>query len=129
MNESLILRNVTQNKSEIAISVFVSVKTQENIKCVKKVIFGILLQLVMKMVMITCDEIIDMAKSTSIKTVTAKSLYADIKKEFYSKPVYNYKFLKTKMISYGDEAIDFDDEEMPKVGYNHTCLAEPGFYS
>ena len=78
---------------------------------------------------ITCDEIIDMTKSTSIKTATTKSLYADIKKEFYSKHVYNNKFLKTKIKSYGDVAIDFHYKEICKVGYNHTCLAELGFYS
>ena len=44
---------------------------------------------------------------------------ADIKKE----PVYNKKLLKTKIKSYGDEATDFHDKEMPKAGSNHTCLA------
>ena len=32
---------------------------------------------------------------------------ADIKKEFDSDPVYNKEFLKTKMISHGDEVTDF----------------------
>ena len=27
------------------------------------------------------------------------------------------------MKSYGDEARDFHDKEMPKVGYNYICLA------
>ena len=48
---------------------------------------------------------------------------ADIKKEFDSKPFYNKKLPKTKIKSYGDEAIDFHDKEMPNVGYNHICLA------
>ena len=38
---------------------------------------------------------------------------ADIKKEFDSEPVYNKKFLKTKMKSHCDEVIDF--YEIPKV--------------
>ena len=36
---------------------------------------------------------------------------ADIKKEFDSEPVYNKKFLKTKIKSYCDEATDFRDKE------------------
>ena len=31
--------------------------------------------------------------------------------------------MKTKVKSYGDEATDFHDKEMPKAGSNHTCLA------
>ena len=50
-------------------------------------------------------------------------LSTDIRKEFDSEPVYDKKFLKTKIKSYGDEASDFHDNEMPKVGFNHTCLA------
>ena len=46
-----------------------------------------------------------------------------LKKEFDSEPVYNKKFLKTKMKSYSDEATDFHDKEIPKAGCNHTCLA------
>ena len=46
-----------------------------------------------------------------------------IKKEVDCKPIYNKKFLKTKITSYSDEATDFDDEEMPKVGSNYICLA------
>ena len=45
-----------------------------------------------------------------------------IRKEFDSKPVYNKKFLKTKIKSYGDEVTDFHDKEISKVGYDHTCL-------
>ena len=48
---------------------------------------------------------------------------ADIKKEFDSEPVYNKKFLKTKIRSYSDEVTDFYDKEIPKVDCNHTFLA------
>ena len=43
----------------------------------------------------------------------------DIKKEFDSEPAYNKNFLKTKIKSYGDEATDFHDKEIPQVGSNH----------
>ena len=46
---------------------------------------------------------------------------SDIKKEFDSKPVYNKRFLKTNIKSYSDQATDFHDKEVPKVGSNHTC--------
>ena len=48
---------------------------------------------------------------------------SDIKKEFDSEPVYNQIFFKTKIKSYGDDATDFYDKEIPKVNSNHTCLA------
>ena len=32
-------------------------------------------------------------------------------------------FLKTKIKSHGDEITEFYDKEIPKVDYNHTCLA------
>ena len=48
---------------------------------------------------------------------------ADIKKEFDSRPVYNKKFLKTKIKSHSNEVTDFYDKEIAKVGSNHTCLA------
>ena len=32
-------------------------------------------------------------------------------------------FLKTKIKSYGDEATDFHDKEIPKVASDYTCLA------
>ena len=48
---------------------------------------------------------------------------SDIKKEVGSKPVYNKNFLKTKIKSYGDEATDFHDKEIPKVAPDYTCLA------
>ena len=38
-------------------------------------------------------------------------------------PVYNKKFLKTKVKSYGDEATNFYDKKIPKVGSDYTCLA------
>ena len=52
---------------------------------------------------------------------------ADIKKEFDSKPVYNKKYLKTKIKSHGDEVADFYDKEIPKVDSNHTCSAVVSF--
>ena len=42
----------------------------------------------------------------------------DIKKEFDSKPIYNKKFLKTKIKSCGDEVTDFYDKEILKLDYN-----------
>ena len=47
----------------------------------------------------------------------------DIKKGFQSKLVYNKIFLKTKIISHGNEVTDFYDKNIPKVDPNHTCLA------
>ena len=47
---------------------------------------------------------------------------ANIKREFNRKPVYYNIFLKTKIKSYGDEAIDFPNKEMLKKGSNYTCL-------
>ena len=44
-----------------------------------------------------------------------------LKKEFDSMSVYNKKFLKTKIKSYGDELTDLYDKEIPKVESNHTC--------
>ena len=46
-----------------------------------------------------------------------------IKEEFDSEPIYNKKFLKTKIKSYGDEATHFHDKEIPKEGSEYTCLA------
>ena len=45
-----------------------------------------------------------------------------MKKEFHSKPIYNKKFLKTKIKCYRDEATDFHGKEIPKLGYNYTCV-------
>ena len=52
-----------------------------------------------------------------------KKVSADIKKEFNSEPVYNKKFLKTKLKSHGEENKEFYDEQIPKMGSNSTCLA------
>ena len=46
-----------------------------------------------------------------------------MKKEFDSKPIYSKTFLKTKIKSCSDEATDFHDKEMAKVGSNYICLA------
>ena len=46
---------------------------------------------------------------------------ADIKKEFYSKPVYNKECLKTKTKSHVDEFTDFYDKKIPKVDSNVTA--------
>ena len=46
------------------------------------------------------------------------NISADIKKEFNSEPVYNKKFLRTKIKSHGDEVTDFYDK-----GSNNTRLA------
>ena len=45
---------------------------------------------------------------------------ADIKREFDSEPVYNKKFLKTKIKSHGDEVTDFYDKQTPNVDSSHT---------
>ena len=37
-------------------------------------------------------------------------------------PIYNKKFLKTKITSYSHEATGFHDNEISKVGSNYTCL-------
>ena len=47
----------------------------------------------------------------------------NIEKEFDSEPIYNNKYLKTKIKSYSDEDADFYDNEIPKVGCSYTCLA------
>ena len=56
-------------------------------------------------------------------------LSTDIKKEFDREPVYDKKFLKTKIESYDDEVTDFYYKEIPKVDSNHTCLAVISLYS
>ena len=45
------------------------------------------------------------------------------KKQFDNEPVYNKKFLETKLKSHGNEVTDFDDKKTLKVDCNHTCLA------
>ena len=44
-------------------------------------------------------------------------------KTFDSEPINNKKFLRTKIKSYRDGAIDLRDKKMPKVDSNYTCLA------
>ena len=48
---------------------------------------------------------------------------ADIKKEFDSEPVYNKKYLKTKILSYGNKSTNFQDKEIAEAGSDYTCLA------
>ena len=47
-----------------------------------------------------------------------------IKKEFYSKPVYNEKYLKTKIKSYdGNISANFHNNKIPKEGPQCICLS------
>ena len=46
-----------------------------------------------------------------------------IKRELDCKPIYNEKFLKIKIRSYGDKTTDFHNKEVPKVCSNYTSLA------
>ena len=46
-----------------------------------------------------------------------------IKKELDCEPIYNIKFVKTKIRSYGHVATDFYGNIIPKVDSNYTCLA------
>ena len=48
---------------------------------------------------------------------------SDIKKEFDSVPVYIKNFLKIEIKSRVDKVTDFYDKKIPRVGYNHSCLA------
>ena len=48
---------------------------------------------------------------------------ANIKKEFDREPVCKKKCLTTKTKSHGDKVTDFYDKKVPKLDYNHTCLA------
>ena len=46
-----------------------------------------------------------------------------IKKEFYSEPVYDQKYLKAKIKSYnGKINIDFYNNEIPEKGFQFICL-------
>ena len=47
---------------------------------------------------------------------------ADINKERDGEPVYNIKFLKTRIKSYGNEITDFHDKEVHQVYSSLTCL-------
>ena len=46
-----------------------------------------------------------------------------LKKEVDSKLVNNKKILNPEIKSYGDEATDFHDKDIPKMDSNHTRLA------
>ena len=66
----------------------------------------------------------------SLKIMTLKKMNtisdkvsADLKKEFYSKPVYNKNILETKIKSDGYEVTYFYDKERCKANSNHTCSA------
>ena len=50
VNVNLMVENVIKIKSEITINIGVSTKSQKNVICAKKIIFGILLHVVVKMV-------------------------------------------------------------------------------
>ena len=63
------------------------------------------------------DELLE--KCNSIWNKFNKSL----KKELNCEPLHNKKILKTKIRSYGAEAIDFHDKVVPKKDSNYTCLA------
>ena len=45
-----------------------------------------------------------------------------IQKEFDCEPIHNKKFLKTKLLSYGDEATEFNNKEIPKLGCNNSNI-------
>ena len=47
---------------------------------------------------------------------------SNIKTEFESKSIYNKKFLKIKIKSHDNEAKEFHDQDIPKVGSNCTYL-------
>ena len=57
------------------------------------------------------------------KIIFGIKVSADIKKDFDGETVYNENFLKTKIKSYGNEAKDFRDKEIPKVDSIYTSLA------
>ena len=48
---------------------------------------------------------------------------AGINKEFDSEPVYNKRFLKTKIKPHGDKITGFYDRVIQKMDTNHICLA------
>ena len=57
------------------------------------------------------------------------TIWADIKKEFGSEPVYHKNYLKNKIKSHGNEVKDFYDKKIPKLDSNHTSLAVIGLDS
>ena len=56
-------------------------------------------------------------------TYWQNKISSDIKKECNSEPVYNHNFLKTIILSYSNEATDFQDKGIPKAASDYTCLA------
>ena len=44
-----------------------------------------------------------------------------IKKEHHCESIFNKKFLKIEISSYGDEATDFHTREIPEAGSNYIC--------
>ena len=47
-----------------------------------------------------------------------------IKKELDFEPIHNNEFLKTEIRSYGHEATDFHDNEIPKVDFTSIILID-----
>ena len=45
-----------------------------------------------------------------------------IQKELDCEPIHNKNFLKTKLLSYGDEATEFNNKEIPKLGCNSSNI-------
>lgn len=44
-----------------------------------------------------------------------------IKEELDCEPIYNKKYLKTKIPSYSEKITDFHDKDVPNVGSHYTC--------
>ena len=66
------VENVIQIKSGTRINVGANVKIKKNIMCAKKILFGILLHVVAKIIddsVITCDGIINKTRTVGVKTV------------------------------------------------------------
>ena len=47
-----------------------------------------------------------------------------MKKTFDSGPIYNKKFLNTKIKSSNDEVKNYYDNEIPEVVFSYTCLTK-----
>ena len=54
--------------------------------------------------------------------IFANVIQQQYRKEFDSELIYNKKILNTKIRSYGLEATDFHEKEMPKVDSNYILL-------
>ena len=59
---------------------------------------------------------------TKYNTISDK-VSPNIKNQFDCEPVYNKEYLKTKIKCHSDEVTDFYNKKIPKVDFNHTCLA------